>query len=401
MASVKIVSSYRKVKLDLSKFQSASRRHGHIRKNAYVHSIAPDEVEMWIPARPRLVYARSRTPPPQLVSPPPPPALLEEPPPPEIKKRLLPNPAPLRSLTADYVSRATKKSPKLLLSVKSSRPQIKDNRSGLEERNRLTKKWNRYALLLLVIVVFLGLCAVGIVTTFCFLPLLSSSANSTTSTDSSSDSADSAASSASSSAATAAAAAASRRNALQQLVRGHFCFNGGKRLLTIEGEFIRCECDSKFFGSQCQFRQSDVDLCFGKPCQHGGLCSSDSKSFTCACTPGWHGNACHVAVDECDEVYCSNGGTCTDGLCACENGWSGYRCRIPTNTPTAKRPCKGYYDHCFRDCSPRPNEELLDCVAVIVLDKCHKDRVTDSDGCPGCTDSTGCTCDPKTPGCPP
>ena len=149
----------------------------------------------------------------------------------------------------------------------------------------------------------------------------------------------------------------------------------------------------------------------------------DTKSFRCQCQSGWRGNACHIKVKEdlCKEVYCSNGGTCEDGMtcavrennkraratfllilyththtnkhthththtrarlhtqirarthsgrCACPKEWSGYRCRLSTAYNSTRNevcsPSPGNitsYD-CWYDCSSRPRQENYECIVL-------------------------------------
>ena len=37
---------------------------------------------------------------------------------------------------------------------------------------------------------------------------------------------------------------------------------------------------------------SDETPCTAAPCEHGGVCSVDGDSYTCACADGYSGNDC-------------------------------------------------------------------------------------------------------------
>ncbi|CAF1254378.1 unnamed protein product [Adineta steineri] len=58
-------------------------------------------------------------------------------------------------------------------------------------------------------------------------------------------------------------------------------------------------------------------------CQNGGGCTGPT---TCACTTGWSGDTCTIAV--CTNS-CQNGGQCTaPDNCTCTSGWSGATCTL-------------------------------------------------------------------------
>ena len=52
----------------------------------------------------------------------------------------------------------------------------------------------------------------------------------------------------------------------------------------------------------------------------------------CACHDGYNGTLCNHNIDECHDMPCLNGGTCTDGVnsfsCDCVAGFVGDTCGI-------------------------------------------------------------------------
>ncbi|XP_060607519.1 protein crumbs-like isoform X2 [Ruditapes philippinarum] len=80
----------------------------------------------------------------------------------------------------------------------------------------------------------------------------------------------------------------------------------------------------------------------------------NERMIYCDCTgTGFTGQFCEKNIDDCDESYCLNGGTCIDGVknytCACPPGFTGRHCEIvvaPCETETSE-PCttfdKGSY----------------------------------------------------------
>ncbi|XP_059167106.1 sushi, von Willebrand factor type A, EGF and pentraxin domain-containing protein 1-like [Physella acuta] len=83
--------------------------------------------------------------------------------------------------------------------------------------------------------------------------------------------------------------------------------------------------------------QGPVDICtMEKPCLHGGNCSHDNETYTCACPLGWTGRDCEVAVDYCNQSNpCHNNGSCINlwdqSFCRCLPGTGGDTCENATD----------------------------------------------------------------------
>ena len=53
------------------------------------------------------------------------------------------------------------------------------------------------------------------------------------------------------------------------------------------------------------------DLCYTRPCQHGGVCRSfPGRQYECLCPAGYHGSECQYKIDACYGNPCESGGTC-------------------------------------------------------------------------------------------
>ncbi|XP_024909773.1 protein jagged-1b-like [Cynoglossus semilaevis] len=81
--------------------------------------------------------------------------------------------------------------------------------------------------------------------------------------------------------------------------------------------------------------------CDAATCQNGGTCYDEGDYFKCACTSGWKGATCNIAVNgSCESSPCQNGGTCVlDGNtygCICKDGWEGATCSININNCRAQ-----------------------------------------------------------------
>ena len=93
-----------------------------------------------------------------------------------------------------------------------------------------------------------------------------------------------------------------------------------------------CDCADGFTGDRCE---TDVDECYGDPCQNGGTCLDGVNNYTCNCAVGFTGDRCETDVDECDRVICENNGTCLDGInnytCNCTCSFGGRNCQTHLN----------------------------------------------------------------------
>ncbi|XP_078242774.1 protein eyes shut homolog [Pogona vitticeps] len=119
------------------------------------------------------------------------------------------------------------------------------------------------------------------------------------------------------------------------------CKHGGSCKDSI-GHF-KCICPVGFEGQQCEV---DIDACLlhnitcspgaqcvdkpyelaymcGRACQenaelcaNGGRCfhDEDNQGYQCVCPPGWTGPDCLENINDCEESWCNNGGTCEDGI---------------------------------------------------------------------------------------
>ncbi|TRY85999.1 hypothetical protein DNTS_029345, partial [Danionella cerebrum] len=73
---------------------------------------------------------------------------------------------------------------------------------------------------------------------------------------------------------------------------------------------LRCRCPVGFTGEFCE---TEIDLCYSKPCGANGICRSHEGGFTCQCQPDYTG-------------LCRNGGVCVNLLVG------GFRCVCPSGS---------------------------------------------------------------------
>ncbi|XP_060567578.1 fibropellin-3-like isoform X2 [Ruditapes philippinarum] len=108
-------------------------------------------------------------------------------------------------------------------------------------------------------------------------------------------------------------------------------FEQCKLICGIENErLIYCDCaGSGFTGKLCE---TNIDDCDDSYCLNGGTCVDGVKNYTCSCPLGYTGRHCEINIDDCDESNCLNGGTCDDGVnnytCACPSSYTGRNCEI-------------------------------------------------------------------------
>ncbi|XP_052767042.1 neurogenic locus notch homolog protein 2-like [Mya arenaria] len=77
-------------------------------------------------------------------------------------------------------------------------------------------------------------------------------------------------------------------------------------------------------------------------CENGGTCVTKHWAASCYCLPGYTGEKCETAVDECGSNPCFNNGTCIDHVngytCNCEGAYGGVNCQIDVDE-CASSPC--------------------------------------------------------------
>ncbi|OXB64510.1 hypothetical protein ASZ78_012773 [Callipepla squamata] len=85
---------------------------------------------------------------------------------------------------------------------------------------------------------------------------------------------------------------------------------------------LRCRCPQGFTGDYCE---TEINLCYSNPCQHGGTCTRKEGGYTCVCRQHFSGENCEVdsRSGHCQPGVCRNGGTCTNST----DG--GFRCQCP------------------------------------------------------------------------
>merc|ERR1739842_265945 len=71
--------------------------------------------------------------------------------------------------------------------------------------------------------------------------------------------------------------------------------------------------------------------CTSHPCQNGGECYDEGRTFFCDCKEGFFGNRCENSKQShCQPHPCMNEATCYEEgrtfFCDCKEGFSGTRC---------------------------------------------------------------------------
>ncbi|XP_071017065.1 cadherin EGF LAG seven-pass G-type receptor 2-like [Oncorhynchus clarkii lewisi] len=86
---------------------------------------------------------------------------------------------------------------------------------------------------------------------------------------------------------------------------------------------LRCRCPTGFTGDYCE---TEIDLCYSKPCGTHGLCRSREGGYTCECLDDYTGKWCELSCrsGRCAPDVCKNGGTCVNLLVG------GFKCECPS-----------------------------------------------------------------------
>ncbi|KAJ8260235.1 hypothetical protein GJAV_G00178630 [Gymnothorax javanicus] len=85
---------------------------------------------------------------------------------------------------------------------------------------------------------------------------------------------------------------------------------------------LRCRCPAGFTGDFCE---TEIDLCYSKPCGAHGVCRSREGGYTCECFEDYTGERCELSSrsGRCTPGVCKNGGTCVNLLVG------GFKCECP------------------------------------------------------------------------
>uniref|UniRef100_A0A6Q2XJT5 Cadherin, EGF LAG seven-pass G-type receptor 2 n=1 Tax=Esox lucius TaxID=8010 RepID=A0A6Q2XJT5_ESOLU len=86
---------------------------------------------------------------------------------------------------------------------------------------------------------------------------------------------------------------------------------------------LRCRCPTGFTGDYCE---TEIDLCYSKPCGANGLCRSREGGYTCECLSDYTGRRCELSSrsGRCAPGVCKNAGTCVNLLVG------GFKCECPS-----------------------------------------------------------------------
>ncbi|XP_012658923.1 protein delta homolog 1 isoform X2 [Otolemur garnettii] len=162
------------------------------------------------------------------------------------------------------------------------------------------------------------------------------------------------------------------------------CANNGSCVNLENGQY-KCSCIPGYTGRNCLKKEGPCAN-NGSPCQNGGSCVDDegwASHVSCLCPPGFSGNFCEIAGDNCDPNPCENDGVCTDiggdFRCRCPAGFVDKTCSRPVNSCTSA-PCLNggtCLQHsqgqaiCFTILGVLTSLVVLGTMGVVFLNKCE------------------------------
>ncbi|KAE8623202.1 hypothetical protein XENTR_v10005537 [Xenopus tropicalis] len=100
---------------------------------------------------------------------------------------------------------------------------------------------------------------------------------------------------------------------------------------------LRCRCPIGFAGDYCE---TEIDLCYTRPCGEHGICQSHEGGYTCQCEEAYTGTHCEISLRSarCSTGLCKNGGMCVNLLvggfyCECPpGGYDAPYCAVSTRS---------------------------------------------------------------------
>ncbi|XP_029287123.1 cadherin EGF LAG seven-pass G-type receptor 2 isoform X1 [Cottoperca gobio] len=106
---------------------------------------------------------------------------------------------------------------------------------------------------------------------------------------------------------------------------------------------LRCRCPTGFTGDYCE---TEIDLCYSKPCGAHGVCRSREGGYTCECFEDYTGERCELSSrsGRCALGVCKNGGSCVNLLVG------GFKCECPSGgyeKPYCEMTTRNFPPHSF------------------------------------------------------